>query len=342
MPSTFTVNKGIEQPSAGSYNDTWATPVNQDWQDIDNALAGNTQISVTGVAGGIYTLSLAEYQPPNIIFTGVLEAAIDYAFPPGVGWLGTLFNNTSGAFPLKIAGGGGASIVLPQGQRTSVVCDGTNIDYTSTPITSANPSALVGLSAIDGVAETFMTSDSAPALNQSISPTWTGNHTFDGSVTTNGHTVLAALTTVGVGVTFDGTSGIVEVLTQAPGDNSSKAASTAFVTSAFADSPVLGGIPEATTPSPGDNSTRIATTAFVETAIAAQAAVLITKGGLTPSLSGGANTITFPTRFPTACVSVVVTPYGSSATYAITSFNETQFTMNTGDAEPFTWIAIGY
>jgi len=44
--------------------------------------------------------------------------------------------------------------------------------------TSANPSALVGTVAVNGVASSFMTSDSAPALNLAIAPTWTGLHTF--------------------------------------------------------------------------------------------------------------------------------------------------------------------
>lgn len=42
----------------------------------------------------------------------------------------------------------------------------------------ANPTAKVGLAAVNGSASTFMRSDGAPALDQTISPTWTGNHTF--------------------------------------------------------------------------------------------------------------------------------------------------------------------
>ncbi len=53
-------------------------------------------------------------------------------------------------------------------------------NFNSTGLT-ANPSATVGLTAVNGSAPTFMTSDSAPALSQSITPTWTGNHTFNGS-----------------------------------------------------------------------------------------------------------------------------------------------------------------
>lgn len=44
--------------------------------------------------------------------------------------------------------------------------------------TGANPSASIGLSAVNGSAGTFMRSDAAPALSVSIAPTWTGQHTF--------------------------------------------------------------------------------------------------------------------------------------------------------------------
>lgn len=42
----------------------------------------------------------------------------------------------------------------------------------------ANPTASVGLTAVNGVATTFIRSDGAPALDQSISPTWSGTHKF--------------------------------------------------------------------------------------------------------------------------------------------------------------------
>lgn len=42
----------------------------------------------------------------------------------------------------------------------------------------ANPSASVGLAAVNGSAVTAMRSDGAPALSQAIVPTWTGKHTF--------------------------------------------------------------------------------------------------------------------------------------------------------------------
>lgn len=43
----------------------------------------------------------------------------------------------------------------------------------------ADPSASVGLSAVNGTATTAIRSDGAPALSQSIAPTWSGTHTFN-------------------------------------------------------------------------------------------------------------------------------------------------------------------
>lgn len=43
----------------------------------------------------------------------------------------------------------------------------------------ANPTATIGLSAVNGSAATAMRSDGAPALSQSIAPTWTARHIFN-------------------------------------------------------------------------------------------------------------------------------------------------------------------
>jgi hypothetical protein len=47
--------------------------------------------------------------------------------------------------------------------------------------TGANPTASVGLTAVNGSALTFLRSDGAPALDQAISPTWTGTHRYSGT-----------------------------------------------------------------------------------------------------------------------------------------------------------------
>lgn len=52
--------------------------------------------------------------------------------------------------------------------------------------TGANPTASVGLTAVNGSATTFLRSDGAPALSQAIVPTWTGVHTFTPAARTSG------------------------------------------------------------------------------------------------------------------------------------------------------------
>jgi hypothetical protein len=59
----------------------------------------------------------------------------------------------------------------------------------------ANPSANVGLSAVNGSAATAMRSDGAPALDQGIAPTWTGLHTFTKNISAGETGKLLALNT---------------------------------------------------------------------------------------------------------------------------------------------------
>lgn len=50
--------------------------------------------------------------------------------------------------------------------------------------TGANPTASVGLAAVNGSASTFLRSDGSPALSQAITPTWTGDHAWNGGKVT--------------------------------------------------------------------------------------------------------------------------------------------------------------
>ena len=97
-------------------------------------------------------------------------------------------------FPLAIAnatgtnlylfhGDGGLEVGAPTGgdkgagtiNATGLFVNGTAVGGS---VSSANPTASVGLTAVNGVAATYMRSDAAPALSQAISPTWTGHHAF--------------------------------------------------------------------------------------------------------------------------------------------------------------------
>lgn len=72
---------------------------------------------------------------------------------------------------------------LTAGSGISITDGGPNnpVTVASTVVVpaGADPTASVGLSTVNGSDATFMRSDAAPPLDQSISPTWTGAHTFD-------------------------------------------------------------------------------------------------------------------------------------------------------------------
>lgn len=72
---------------------------------------------------------------------------------------------TSGANSLTLTTVGSTNVTLPTSGTLSTA-------------SGANPSASAGLSAVNGSAATFMRSDGAPAISQSIVPTWTGIHTY--------------------------------------------------------------------------------------------------------------------------------------------------------------------
>jgi len=126
--STFSPNKSLELPASGSYQNDWNVPLNSDFSLLDTCLGGVASISVTAVAGPVTDLTLAQYQPINIVFSGVLSNALQYNVPANIGGVWTVANYTSGSYSLVMGSdGGGTSVTLPQGQRSFVVSDGTNI-----------------------------------------------------------------------------------------------------------------------------------------------------------------------------------------------------------------------
>lgn len=72
---------------------------------------------------------------------------------------------------------------------------------------SANPTGTIGLSAVNGSATTFMRSDGAPALSQSIAPTWTAEHVF--SNTSGGSSYSLELAAATPGFLLNQTGGAV-------------------------------------------------------------------------------------------------------------------------------------
>lgn len=63
---------------------------------------------------------------------------------------------------------------------------------TGPAVNLANPTAQIGLTVVNGVAATAMRSDAAPRLDVTISPDWTGNHTFGGAASRQTNTRISS------------------------------------------------------------------------------------------------------------------------------------------------------
>lgn len=127
MTSSYTTNKQIEKPANGDYNNTWSTPVNNDWDIIDQSLGGQTALNVVSASGTV-ALTVSQYRSPIIIITGLLTANVTYQIPAGVGGFWYVYNNTTGAYTITFANAaGGTTLTLAQGYTTTVISDGTNI-----------------------------------------------------------------------------------------------------------------------------------------------------------------------------------------------------------------------
>ena len=198
----MTPNKAFNTPANNSNIGTWDTPVNANWNAIDSALGGNVILN-PNVVGYTLTLSSTQYTPTFLIIgttvsTSVaLSGNVTFTIPAGVGGQWNIYNNTTGAYTVTIAsGGGGTSLVVAQGLRTGIGSDGTNIFLTSSTssLNAAGSTQQVqynnGGSLAGNANFTFNSSTGALALTGSLAVT--GSLSVSGATSINGLTVSAA------------------------------------------------------------------------------------------------------------------------------------------------------
>ena len=189
MVHTLTPNKALIKPANGDDVDSWDVPVNADWDIIDLSLGGSVTINVVAAAGTV-ALTLAQYRPPQITFSGLLTADVNYQLPTaGIGGEWTVNNASTGAHTITFSSaGGGTSVVLPQGARTNIACDGTNVFIDSaaaganSDITSLNALGITGVVKGTGASAPLVAAtagtDYAKPNTDSV---WTGTENFQGT-----------------------------------------------------------------------------------------------------------------------------------------------------------------
>ncbi len=117
----------------------------------------------------------------------------------------TTYNNV---VPSTKGGAGTVNGIMKANGSGTVSAAAAGTDYVAG---LANPSAMIGLTAINGTATTAKRSDAASALSQAIIPTWSGLHTFTAGITATGTSAIslgadAAAKAISMGSTTGATS----------------------------------------------------------------------------------------------------------------------------------------
>jgi len=174
LTMSTTTNTGLNQPTYNQTSPTWDQPLNYNEAILDAILGNTTSIALTNanvtLTGPASSGSLGQTQAMRITLTGTISANITITIPTGISGRWIIFNNTSGAYTITIAsGGGGTTVVAPQGYNITIYSDGTNIRLD-------NDGLLTGAQAFTSVATNTIT---APSGTLSV----TGNISPSGRIT---------------------------------------------------------------------------------------------------------------------------------------------------------------
>lgn len=152
-------------------------------------LDGNIGALVTGVSSVTGTVGKIAVAPTTGAVVVTISAA--YVGQTSITTLGTIGTGTwqgtaiAPSFMTNMTSTVSGTVPTPPNDATKFL-NGTGVFSVPAGSTGANPSASVGLTAVNGSASTWMRSDGAPALNVTISPTWTGVHTFTPAARSSG------------------------------------------------------------------------------------------------------------------------------------------------------------
>ena len=164
MADTYTSLLRFRKQEVGANSNTWGTLLNTLLDLVDVALAGMTTINTTGgtttLTSNNGTSDEARYAILKI--TGALASNAEIVVPASTKQY-TVWNATSGSYTCKVKTSGGTGIFVTQGTKTTLFCDGTNVESCQTDITDAELSAIAGLaSAADKLA--YFTGSGTAAL----------------------------------------------------------------------------------------------------------------------------------------------------------------------------------
>jgi len=210
MPSTYSTNLGIELITTGEQAGTWGATTNTNLGTlIEQAISGYTTQAITDGADTTITIpngSSGVGRNMYLELTGTLTAARNLIVPANRK-LYFIYNNTSGGFAVTVKVSGLTGVSVPNGVKTVLVSNGTDI--------------------VDAIS--YSTSFRTATLNVSSTVTGTGFSTYLASPPAIGGTAAAAgaFTTLSASSTVSG-AGFSTYLASPPAIGGTTPASGAF------------------------------------------------------------------------------------------------------------------
>jgi Lower baseplate protein N-terminal domain len=143
MPSSYTTSLRLVLPVTGELPGAWGDTVNNGLtQLVEAAIAGSVTVPMGNANTTLTTANEAADQARNMFVncTGAHTAQRDLIVP-SVSKLYFVSNGTTGGFGIQVKTAAGSGIVVPNGQRAVLYCDGTNVLNAFTTISGVAPSA---------------------------------------------------------------------------------------------------------------------------------------------------------------------------------------------------------
>ncbi len=171
MPDTFTPLLGLELQQTGANNNTWGAIADATFTSIEDAIARETVIDLTGLT--TYSLTVASNSADQARcayyrFTGALAANCTVTLPSRARQ-GQATDATTGGKSVILTCGGGTNLTLPKTGRAPFSADGTN---------TTTPALALGAVTATSVTAGSQTINGALTINGTMSAT--GNITSTG------------------------------------------------------------------------------------------------------------------------------------------------------------------
>lgn len=129
MPSSYTPSLRLVLPVTGELTGAWGDVVNAGLTElVEDALAGSAAVAMANANVTLSVANAAVDQSRNMFInlTGAHTAQRD-VIVPAVSKLYFVNNGTTGGFGVQVKTAAGTGVVVPNGQRMALYCDGTNV-----------------------------------------------------------------------------------------------------------------------------------------------------------------------------------------------------------------------